>query len=97
MRIRHAVAGTAVGALLTLGAMTAPTQAAPAIPTARPPAAADGVHVNLSAASWHDSGRRYPSREICDGWADYYTFEVGTPGQCRGPYSGGIFQLWLWY
>ncbi|MFF4414265.1 hypothetical protein ACFYY8_17205 [Streptosporangium sp. NPDC001559] len=51
----------------------------------------------VSAKSWHfrDS---YPNRAFCNSAAEQ--IKRDNPHiypQCRGPYAGGWFQLWLYY
>jgi hypothetical protein len=99
MRIGHALATTAVGAALALGALTAPAQAAESgagttTPVQAAPAGSSG---ELAAATWQwvYSGS-YSSRSACDVVANDMYYNYNIRGQCRGPYSGGRFDLYLW-
>ncbi|MER6504861.1 hypothetical protein ABT218_37595 [Streptomyces sp. NPDC001455] len=100
MRFRRTLVTAALGGTLALGAAAVPAQAAPSqvSSAAQSVAAVDSAQRDVSIlASWHYSGEDFPSRSSCDWKANYYYNVEGIRGQCRGPYSGGIFELWLWY
>ncbi|MPY53972.1 hypothetical protein [Streptomyces acidicola] len=100
MRFRRTLVTAVLGGTLALGAAAVPAQAAPpqVAPAAQSAAATDSVQGDVSAlASWHYSGQDFPSRSSCDWMANYYYNVEGIRGQCRGPYDGGTFELWLWY
>ncbi|WP_399921101.1 hypothetical protein [Streptomyces kanamyceticus] len=101
MRIRHALATATLGMALALGALAVPAQAAQSgvsgATLASPQADRTGSSGELTAAAWQwvYSGS-YPSRSACDAVANDLYYNYNIRGQCRGPYSGGRFDLHLW-
>ncbi|MFD9865228.1 hypothetical protein [Streptomyces alboflavus] len=102
--IRKSITAMATAGVLAAGGIlltTAPAQAAEpqagsaAISPA--PAATTGASDDLGTATWQwVYAGQYPNRSQCDAAAnrlrDYYQIR----GQCRGPYTGGVFHLYIW-
>ncbi|MEV0041195.1 hypothetical protein [Streptomyces sp. NPDC050804] len=95
MRFRRTIGTAILDGTLALGAATLPAQAAQAAPTAQ--AAVETVQIGASAAAtWYYTGEIYPNRSACDSAANYIWNTQGVRGQCRGPYTKGVFELWVW-
>ena len=91
MRIRHALTGTALGAVLALGAIAAPAQAAQPQPAAQSvttptPASADAP---VYAQSWRYAGS-YSTWYRCD----LAGVNGGLPYYCTR--SGAAWLLYIW-
>ncbi|MFJ9448334.1 hypothetical protein ACIRRH_41965 [Kitasatospora sp. NPDC101235] len=65
MRIRHALAATAVGAALALGAAAAPAVAATPAPASAGPAIQAGY-------TWQYTGEYFKAKSACDARASYF-------------------------
>lgn len=98
MVVRKAISAALLGAALAVGGFAGSAQATELGASGISEQASSVVSNSPQGAAvyqWVYSGL-YPSRSACDAAANRMLNDYNIRGQCRGPYAGGEFELWLW-